>query len=175
MPAPVSAGAFAGLMEFVTLNISRPQADKTPTVIMPVGDIQWSGKRGATALDLLHRRLDRGLDLNALFLGMGDYIDFLSPSNRQRLASANLYETAEDIIDEKAMELTQEIYDLALRPTKGRWIGLLAGHHFTQLKAGDTTDQRLCQMLETKFLGDTAFCRLNFFYSKVPQGSVTIL
>lgn len=126
-------------------------------------------------MDLLRRRLDRGLELGGYFLGLGDYIDFLSPSNRQRLRSAALYDTAEDIIDEKALELVHDLYETALKPTKGRWLGLLEGHHFTQLKAGDTTDQRLCQLLDTQFLGTTAFIRLRFSFGKVSQGEITIL
>lgn len=162
-------------MELVSIDISRAQADKKPIVICPLGDMQWAGKRGPTALDMLKRRIDKGLELGAWFLGMGDYIDFLSPSNRARLRAADLYDTAEDVIDEKALDLVYEIYDLALKPTKGRWLGMLEGHHFAQLKHGDTTDQRLCQMLDARFLGTTAFIRLNIAFGKVSQGSITIL
>src|SRR3990167_72146 len=109
-----------------------------------LGDFQYAGKKAhGTALTQLKEKIAEEVERGAYFIGMGDYIDFLSPSNRQRLRSAALYDTAEDVIDEKSMELTQEIFDLALRPTVGRWLGLVEGHHFSQLKTGDTTDMRL--------------------------------
>src|SRR3990167_9237869 len=40
---------------------------------------------------------------------------------------------------------------------------MLAGHHFAELRHGDTTDMRLCQMLDAPFLGDSAFIRLVFY------------
>jgi len=87
-----------------------------------------------------------------------------SPSNRRKIVAAGLHDTASDAIGQKGLDLTQEIYDVALKPTKGRWLGLLAGHHFTRLEEGDTTDMRLCQMLKAPFLGDCAFVRLNFLH-----------
>lgn len=147
-------------MELVSYDFKLQASE--PFYVIPVGDIQWSGKRGPTASETLRSVIERGMELGAWFLGMGDYIDFLSPSNRQRLRGAALYDTAEDVIDDKALELTMELYETHLKPTKGRWLGLLEGHHFTQLKTGDTTDMRLCQMLDTKFLGTSAYIRLQF-------------
>ena len=149
-------------MELVTFKVKRTKADHTPIVIRPIGDIQWTGKKGATALDTLKRDIDSTLKQDGYFIGLGDYIDFMSPSNRQRKRAAALYDTAEDVIDDKAMDLVLELYDLALKPTKGRWLGLLEGHHFSELKTGDTTDMRLCQMLEAQFLGTSAAIRFQF-------------
>lgn len=147
-------------MELVKVNI--PWQQSKVFYLSFLGDFQWAGKSGPTAKDTLRRHIDRCLELDAWYIGMGDYIDFLSPSNRQRLSSAALYDTATDVIDEKAMDLVQELFDQFLRPTKGRWIGLLEGHHFTQLKSGDTTDQRLAGMLGTRFLGTSAYINLLF-------------
>lgn len=146
---------------------------REPLLIMPIGDIQWSGQRGDTTLEMLKRHIGWGMEHKAWFIGMGDYIDFLSPSNRQRLSAAALYDSAADVIDDKAMELTEEIYREALKPTKGRWLGMLEGHHFTQLKSGMTTDMRLCQMLDAKFLGTSAMIRL-VFKGSGKTGNVTI-
>ena len=128
-----------------------------------LGDFQYAGKKAhGTALGKLKDTIAEETERGAYFVGMGDYIDFLSPSNRQRLRSAALYDTAEDVIDEKSMELTQEIFDLALRPTVGRWLGLVEGHHFASLKDGSTTDMRLCEMLKAPFLGTCGVLRINF-------------
>ncbi len=128
-----------------------------------LGDFQWAGKKAhGTARSQLKEKIAEEMERGAYFIGMGDFIDFLSPSNRQRLRAAALYDTAEDVIDEKAMELTHEIFDLALKPTVGRWLGLVEGHHFAALKTGDTTDMRLCEMLKAPFLGTCGLIRINF-------------
>jgi hypothetical protein len=160
-------------MELVTFNIPRKQSDKSPIVIAPLGDIQWSGKRGPTAKESLREYLDRTLELGAYYLGMGDYTDFLSPSNRQRLAGSGLYDTSMDVIDDKALDLVLELYQDYLKPTKGRWLGLLHGHHYAMLKTGESTDQRLCQLLDARFLGTSAFIRLQFEIHKA-KTNVTI-
>lgn len=161
-------------MELVSYTIPVPHRQENESMlIMPLGDIQWSGKKGDTALEMLKRHVEWGTKHKVWWLGMGDYIDFCSPSNRQRLQGAALYDTALDVINDKAMELTEEIYHEALKPTKGRWLGMLEGHHFTQLKSGMTTDQRLCQMLDARFLGTSAMVRL-VFKGSGKNGNVTI-
>ena len=152
-------------MELLTVEIplnGRNASLNKPVTIIPIGDIQWNGRPNTVALDVLKRTIDNGLKLGAWFIGMGDVIDFASPSNRRKIMAAGLHDTAGDAIGQKGLDLTHEIYDLALKPTKGRWLGLLAGHHFTRLEEGDTTDMRLCQMLKAPFLGDSAFVRLLF-------------
>jgi hypothetical protein len=141
-------------VELVRVNTGSQQV-----VVAPIGDIQWSGDGGPSAVDHVRRHIDRALSLNAWFLGMGDYIDFMSPSNRQRLSSAALYDTATKVIVDKAQDLTQEVYDLLLKPTKGRWLGLLEGHHFFEAD-GSTSDMWLADMLDAGHLGTSAYIRL---------------
>lgn len=140
-------------MELVSFSL--PKSLKK-LVIAPIGDIQWSGESGPTAQDHLKRHIDQALSLDAYFCGLGDVIDFMSPSNRQRLMSAALYDTAKGVIWEKAMELTTEVYEKFLKPTTGRWLGLVEGHHFYEAE-GETTDEHLARMLKTEFLGTSAF------------------
>ena len=157
-------------MELILHKIPIKQRDHGPFYVAPIGDIQWSGKNGPTAKESLKRHIDRCLELNAWYVGMGDFTDCFSPSNRARLQSANLYDTATDTIDEKMLELVHEVYDEFLRPTKGRWLGLLEGHHWAQLKSGETTDQRLAQLLKAPFLGSSAYINLQFriYGAKLP-------
>lgn len=128
--------------------------------ICPIGDIQWSGESGPTAKDQLRRHIDRCLKLeNPYFVGMGDYIDFLSPSNRRRLQSAGLYDTAMAIQKEKAYELMEQVYENFLKETTGKWLGLVEGHHFFELD-GETTDEALSDRLKAPFLGTSAYIRI---------------
>lgn len=140
---------------------------------MPIGDIQYTGRKGTTALDTLHRHIDACLAAKGWFIGLGDYIDFASPSNRQRLKGAALYDTADQVISDKAADLTQELFDVALRPTVGRWLGLLEGHHWSPLTTGETTDQMLCRLLQTTFLGTSAIVRL-VFQCREMRGNLTL-
>jgi hypothetical protein len=142
-------------MELVKFNTKSQKV-----VVAPLGDIQYCGQHGPTAVDSLKRHIDRVLAFdNSYFIGMGDYIDFLSPSNRQRLAAAALYDTADTVIDEKAHELTEELYENILKPTKGRWLGLIEGHHFYE-GSGSTSDMWLCEMLDAQHIGTSALVRL---------------
>jgi hypothetical protein len=86
----------------------------------------------------------------------------MSPSNRARRRGAGFYDYTEDGIDDHAINLNYELFEKVLKPTKGRWIGLLAGHHFTELASQDTSDMRLAEMLDTVFLGDTVYGRVTF-------------
>lgn len=128
-------------------------------VIAPLGDFQWSGDNGPTAQGHLQRHIDQCLERNAFFVGTGDYIDFLSPSNRKRLASADLYDTAVAVIAEKARELNEQVFEKFLKPTVGRWLGIVEGHHFFEA-GGETSDIWLADKLKTTFLGTSAFVRI---------------
>lgn len=137
-----------------------------PLHIWFIGDLQWGGDPEAVATEHLKRTIAHALEDEARghtvrFIGMGDYIDFASPSNRSRLKSANLYDTAGDVIDQKALSLTREVYAF-LKPTKGKWLGLVEGHHFHELKDGTTTDMRLCEMLDAEFFGTTGLLHIQF-------------
>lgn len=151
-------------MELVTYTVPYAKGRVKPVVLAPLGDIQWAGKRGPTATSLLKEHIAECVEKDAIFLGLGDYTDFLSPSNRQKLNSVNLYDQATDVIDDKASDLVHELFDLYLRPTVGRWMGLLHGHHWAHLKSGETTDMLLCELLKARFLGTSAFVRLIFQY-----------
>lgn len=161
-------------MELLTYKIARKTGDHKPVVIAPLGDLQYTGKRGTTALDMLKRHIDRCLGMDAVFIGMGDYTDFASPSNRQRIRGAALYETAEEVMEDAALNLADELYEQVLQPTTGKWIGLLQGHHWFPLMSGGTTDTHLCKLLKTRFLGTTAYVRIQFQITATQNNNVVL-
>lgn len=146
---------------------------QSEVLLMPVGDIQWYGDGAAVALGMLQRHIDWGVKQGAYFLGMGDYIDAFSPSNRERFKSAHLYDTAMRAVDDKAEDLVNDLFNKALKPSKGRWLGLLEGHHFHEFRNGTTTDQLLADKLDAKFLGTSAYVRLQF-QRMTSKGNVVI-
>lgn len=129
------------------------------TIIVPIGDVQL----GAQGVDERRVRGDIawGLEHNAYFLGMGEYLDIASPSNRQRLKAAALYDSTEDAIEEIVQQKVKQFLQLA-RESKGRWLGILEGHHLYEFRDGTTTDTRIAEALDAPFLGTCAFVRLIF-------------
>ena len=127
---------------------------------MPLGDIQLDPRvrRRPRQVDLkrLKHTIQWGVDHNAYWTGMGDYVDIASPSNRAVLRGARLYENLTFAMQDKADETDDELREL-LAPTVGRWLGLVTGHHRWDYADGSTTDTRLAEYLETDFLGDQGF------------------
>lgn len=151
-------------MELVSHAIPVKSLNQPPFLLMPVGDVQYAGRDDSVAMGMLKRHIEWGVKEGAYFLGMGDYIDWLSPSNRQRLQTAALYDTAMKVADEAAERLVDELYEKALKPSKGRWLGMLEGHHFHEFRDGTTSDQLLADRLGARFLGTSGYVRLVFHY-----------
>ena len=120
---------------------------RKPFSIAVIGDIQWNGDNKEIWGEGLKQYIDLALSHNAYFVGHGDYIDFASPSSRHRLLSSGAYSGPMQKLDDIALELTHQVYEKFLKPTKGRWVTMLEGHHFWQFKDGTTSDMRLCEML----------------------------
>jgi len=143
-------------------------------VLAPIGDIQWTGSGENVALDHLHEHIDECNKLGAHFIGMGDYIDLASPSNRQRLRAAGVYDNVEQELDRLSVELVERLYSMVLESTAGRWLALLEGHHFWPLLSGQTTDQLLAHMLGTMHGGTSCMAQLHFSGPAGQHGSVRV-
>jgi len=131
-----------------------------PIYLIPFGDIH----RYAPLCDV-----DKWLEFlawakekkNAYFIGMGDYDDLASYSERKALLNANLHEsthaTLDDIYRTRAQKLAEEIWFM-----KDRIVGMVEGNHFGVLQSGMTTTQMMCDKLGCKYLGVSSFIRLQF-------------
>ncbi len=140
--------------------------------ILPIGDIHF----GAVGCDLdrLRRHLRWGVKNDCYFIGMGDYLDVATPSNRRALKSisGDLYESMRQMMDEKMADQTDKLARI-LAPTKGRWLGLVSGHHLWEFEDGSTTDTRLATKLETTYMGDgAAMAVLHFTYKRKTPGAL---
>lgn len=101
-------------------------------------------------------------------LGMGDYLDFMSPSNRARYSASELYDSTRQTI-EKGHWANLRGFMGVMNPTVGRWLNLLTGHHeytFGLKKVsgewlGRSSDEWIANQLKTDFVGTgIAFFRL---------------
>lgn len=130
-------------------------------LLMPVGDVHafsrgWPAQR-------FRDHMFWGVERGAYFLGMGEYFDFASGS--QRKVMRELRAGTMDEVDEWRRERVEKFAEL-IAATRGRWLGLLEGHHFHEYQDGTTTDQHLCRLLGAPFLGTATLLTLRF----VPQG-----
>lgn len=103
-------------------------------------------------------------DPNPLFLGMGDYDDFASMSERAILINPGLHDdtrwTIDDIYTQRNMQFSKEIGFM-----RGKIIGLVEGNHYGVYSTGSmTTTQELCNILKCRWLGVNAFIRVSFHY-----------
>ncbi len=137
---------------------SRTYDEREEFLLLMTSDWQLDpvlrGRPRAADVDRLQRIIDWGLRHDAYFLGLGDYSDTMSPSNREAWAAARLYDSARDAMEQSA-ECTQEELEGILEATVGRWMGLLQGHHYFEYPDQSTTDTRLAAFLEAPFLGDS--------------------
>jgi hypothetical protein len=132
---------------------------KGECIIAPVGDIQF-GSQGCSTKFLLKHVTDLH-ERGAHFIGMGDYLDPMSPSNRAALkhAAAGLYESTLDLLDDAIERKVKDLYDL-LSFTRKRWLGLIHGDHGWDLQDGQPADALLARKLDAPYLGDSAILQV---------------
>ncbi len=110
---------------------------------------------------------------NAYFLGMGDYDDLASTSERTLLSDKKFHESTLETLDnlykKNTLKLAKELEFM-----RGKLIGLLGGNHYAELQSGINTDQLLADHLNTKFLGVAAFIRLSISSDTKHRGSYSI-
>jgi len=131
--------------------------------ILPMGDFQYAGEDGDTDVKRLRKYVDFGIKNDFYFIGVGDYTDFASPSNRAALhaAGSKFYDSTFKAIDKGAEVFLDELKEI-LEPTIGRWIHLLRGHHYFTFSDGTDTDYRLAEFLNAPFGGDCALVTVEF-------------
>lgn len=102
----------------------------------------------------------------AMFIGMGDFLEWFSDSERKGVRSINLHESSEKMMDDFAKESCDEFFE-KIKFMRGRVLGMLEGNHFYQFQNGMTSTQYLCQRLGCKYLGASGFIRICFKHTKM--------
>lgn len=95
-------------------------------------------------------------------IGMGDYCEFNSPSERALIEAAH----------ESTVLRTRDVYRIMsdriseeLESTRLRWLGLIEGHHFGDMGV-ETTTEYMCRKLKCNYLSAITMYRLLFVYGK---------
>jgi hypothetical protein len=98
-------------------------------------------------------------DENTRYIGIGDYFDFASYSERKQFRSAKLHESTIIKFDEM---IRKDVANLACEMgfMKGRIIGLISGNHEWDYMDSTNATQDLCERLQCKYLGNLTYVRL---------------
>ena len=131
-----------------------------PVYIIPFGDIHWGAP-------LCHK--DKFNEFLAwakkkercYFLGMGDYFDISSTSERAVFSNRAFHDSTKKSLEHVYKSMADE-FSAKVGFMKGRLIGLLEGNHYSELSSGITTTQYICEKLNCKYLGVSAFISLHF-------------
>jgi len=138
-------------------------------LLMPVGDIHF----GANDFPFKHFEgtMRWAAERGATFVGMGEYIDFTSAS--QRKLTEQMRESQKQEIDAWVKYEIDKLYEL-ISFTTGRWIGLLEGDHRWTFQDGISGDQYLAQKLGCDFWGTSGLVRLSAGIDGHPEGDTLL-
>ena len=136
------------------------EVPKTGITIVPIGDIHFNAPMFAKDVFADWCRKYKSMK-DVYFLGVGDYLETLSASERRGISVA-LHDSSREWMDE---QVTQDLEKLAkaLEFTRGKWLGMLTGNHSYITGDGETLTQMLARRLDAKPLGVCAAIRLNLF------------
>jgi hypothetical protein len=144
---------------FTTHKVAIKQASDRPIKIIPFGDVHRDSDMhcGTKWREFLAYAKDQK---DAYFIGMGDYFDGMSTSEREGLSRSSLHNTTIKNIEKLYSEWIDRM-SKELAFMKGRIIGMLGGNHFFAFNSGMNSDTVLCQNLDARFLGVCSFIRLS--------------
>lgn len=140
------------------MQVAEFKVDAPEMTLSPIGDIQY----GASGCDVekLKRHIDHGNERGWYYIGMGDYLDPGSPSNRRSIEGADLYDSVLDMLDDAMCRQADTLGHLLNAP--GHWLGLVEGDHGLPLSNGEPIDHYLAETLGCPFLGTSAFVEVKF-------------
>jgi hypothetical protein len=143
-----------------------------PIYVIPFGDVHRSSPNCHEEKWLEFCQWAR-IKKNAYFIGMGDYDDLASGSERILLNNKALHDSTRYTLEDLYRKLTDK-FAKELSFMDGRIIGLIEGNHYGEFENGTTTTQRLAEKLKCKYLGSSAFIRLSLSTANKHGGSNSI-
>jgi hypothetical protein len=107
------------------------------------------------------------------FLGMGDYDDLASGSERQILVNKALHESTITTLEDLYRKFTDRFHH-EVSFMEDRCIGLLEGNHYGEFQNGTTTTQKLAELMKCKYLGVSSFIRLSLHSRCKPTNTSSV-
>lgn len=108
------------------------------------------------------------------FVGMGDYFDSHSGSERAGMRSINLHDTT-IFNNDQTMRANVEVFAKEIGFMRGKILGLMEGNHHYEFADGTTSTQYLCTLMECKYLSCVSLMRLVFKYNKKGNKSAAVM
>ena len=129
--------------------------------LYPIGDIH-AGTKHCVESDLRKTIVEIQNNSHALWIGMGDYGEFISP-NDPRWDSLSIADWLKDNQDNIAEEQTKWLVNI-LAPIRGKCLGLLEGNHEDSHRRFSKVyvQKNICDRLELQNLGYSCWVRLRF-------------
>lgn len=108
----------------------------------------------------------------SFLLGMGDYLDSISTSERKAFRTIELHDSTVRTLE----ELYRRHVDALAKKLKGiKVLGLCGGNHYYDFPSGITSDQMLCDKLNCRYLGVNSLIRLILAYSEHHRHTVDVV
>lgn len=133
-----------------------------PITISATGD--WHYDTEGHTREKFIEYLKKSSQKNAWLLGLGDYLDLMSSSERIGLDKTETHDTTKKSFDKFVEARVDELAKLIKKYFGNRIIGLVGGNHYFNLSYGITSDQLLCQKLGCDFLGVNSLVKVVFKY-----------
>ena len=96
----------------------------------------------------------------AYFIGLGDYVDLASSSERNSIKTGKFHESTLMTLEELYIKHINDFHK-DIEFMSGRCIGLMEGNHYAEFRDGTTSTQQLCRLVKCNYLGVSAFIRLS--------------
>lgn len=107
---------------------------------------------------------------NTWFIGMGDFTDLMSASERAGYSSWVKHGSTEKTIEDWYAKLAEDFYK-ECEFMRGKLIGVIEGNHHYRFCDGTTTGMRFAQYMKCNYLGDCALICVNFHRPGNARGS----
>lgn len=133
-----------------------------PITISATGD--WHCDTVGHSKETFIEYLKRSRDKNAWLVGLGDYLDIMSSSERIGHNKTEYHDTTIKSFDKFIESRVDELSSLVKKYFGNRIIGLIGGNHNYNLSYGINSDQLLCQKLGCNYLGVNSLVKLVFKY-----------
>lgn len=97
------------------------------------------------------------------YMGMGDYQDLASFSERLILENPALHDSTKNTF-EREQRRCVESFAKEIAFMKGKLLGLIEGNHYWKFKSGITSTQYLCELMECAYLGTDAVVSIKLVF-----------
>ena len=147
---------------FTVGRFTIPVKSNKPVRLVFFGDVHRDSPNHAKKAWMEFLAYARGLK-DAWFLGMGDYLD--STSSSERACLGHITDTLHETLSKDLNALQAEKVKLMAKELgfmRGRLVGLVGGNHYWQFAHGGTSDTELARLLGCQYLGVSSFVRITF-------------